>query len=77
MNDSEIILLGDPVVHRNGSDDSIGIVTQTGSNFKVLWNEQTEPSIEIESRIRLANLDEIEASQRLVQGDMGSKVKRI
>lgn len=35
---TEVILLGDPVVYISGTEDCLGVVTQTGSSTKVLWN---------------------------------------
>lgn len=70
MNESEIILLGDPVVYRDdliGSDE-IGVVTNTCiSNFKVLWNDETNSRPEIYERLRVARLDEVDAQCRLIR----------
>ena len=61
---TEVILLGDPVVYIDCDDDCLGIVTQTGSSIKVLWSDETHHRTEIEKRLRLADLDEIEAGCR-------------
>jgi hypothetical protein len=47
MFDEEVMLLGDPVVYRNdikGFND-VGVVVQTGSCFKVLWNGEHHPRV--------------------------------
>lgn len=62
---TEVILLGDPVVYISGTEDCLGVVTQTGSSTKVLWNGEQHHRTEIESRLRLAYLDEIDAGCRL------------
>ena len=69
MSESEIILLGDPVVYRDdikGFDD-IGIVVQTGSSLHVLWNDETQHRVEIYERLRPARLDEVDAQCRVIR----------
>ncbi|MBV7307325.1 phosphohistidine phosphatase [Acinetobacter sp. CWB-G5] len=82
---SEVILLGDPVVYRDDIKgfDHVGVVVQTGSSLHVLWNDETQPQVEIYERLRPARLDEVAAQCRVhrkdgnkfSQGDMGSKVE--
>ncbi|MGB9039725.1 MAG: phosphohistidine phosphatase [Acinetobacter calcoaceticus] len=65
----EVILLGDPVVYRDdikGFDD-VGVVVQTGSCFKVLWNGEHHPRVQVYGQLRLADLDEVEANTRIVR----------
>lgn len=66
----EVILLGDPVVYRddikNGFDE-VGVVVQTGSCFKVLWNGEHHPRVQVIGQLRLADLDEVEAGQRIIK----------
>ena len=73
MSESELILLGDPVVYRDdltGSDE-IGVVTNTcTSNFKVLWNDETNSRPEIYERLRVARLDEVDAQCRMIRKDL-------
>ena len=73
MKDQEIILLGDLVVYRDdlkGSDE-IGVVTNTCiSNFKVLWNDETNSRPEIYERLRVARLDEVDAQCRMIRKDL-------
>lgn len=72
MSESEIILLGDPVVYKDhvqGSEE-IGVVTNACmSNFKVLWNDETNSRTEIYERLRIASLDEVDAQSRLIRKD--------
>ncbi|MBR7685898.1 phosphohistidine phosphatase [Acinetobacter nosocomialis] len=66
----EVILLGDPVVYRddiNNGFDAVGVVVQTGSCFKVLWNGEHHPRVQIIGQLRLADLDEVEAGQRIIK----------
>lgn len=65
----EVILLGDPVVYRDdikGFDD-VGVVVQTGSCFKVLWNGEHHPRVQVYGQLRPADLDEVEANTRIVR----------
>ena len=62
---TEVILLGDPVVYKEGSCDWLGVVTKTGSSFKVLWNGEQHHRTEIYNRLRLAELAEVDAGCRL------------
>lgn len=67
----DIILLGDPVVYRDdikGFND-LGVVTKTGSCFEVLWNGESNSSVTIYERVRLARLDEVDAGCRVIQED--------
>ncbi|NUF83712.1 phosphohistidine phosphatase [Acinetobacter seifertii] len=69
MFDEEVMLLGDPVVYRDdikGFDD-VGVVVQTGSCFKVLWNGEHHPRVQVIGQLRLADLDEVEAGQRNIK----------
>lgn len=64
----DIILLGDPVVYRDdikGFND-LGVVTKTGTCFEVLWNGESCASVTIYERVRLARLDEVDASCRII-----------
>ncbi|MDQ9029251.1 phosphohistidine phosphatase [Acinetobacter nosocomialis] len=67
--ESEVILLGDPVVYRDdikGFDD-VGVVVQANSSLYVLWNNETTPRIEIYERLRGARLDEVDAGYRVIR----------
>lgn len=64
---TEVILLGDPVVYIDCDDDRLGVVTKTGSSLKVLWNGETHHRTEIEKRLRLADLAEIDAGCRIAK----------
>lgn len=71
MFDEEVMLLGDPVVYRDdikGFDD-VGVVVQTGSCFKVLWNGEHHPRVQVYGQLRLADLDEVEAGQRKIKNE--------
>ncbi|EXS29167.1 hypothetical protein J690_1296 [Acinetobacter sp. 742879] len=71
MFDEEVMLLGDPVVYRNdikGFND-VGVVVQTGSCFKVLWNGENHPRVQVYGQLRLADLDEVEAGQRIIKNE--------
>lgn len=73
MSESEIILLGDPVVYRDDIKgfDEIGVVTSSCiNNFKVLWNEESHSRTEIYNRLRLASLDEVDAQCRMINKDL-------
>lgn len=65
----EVILLGDPVVYRDDIKgfDEVGVVVQTGSCFKVLWNGEHHPRVQVIGQLRLADLDEVEAGQRIIK----------
>lgn len=65
----EVILLGDPVVYRDDIKgfDEVGVVVQTGSCFKVLWNGEHHPRVQVIGQLRLADLDEVEAGQRNIK----------
>ncbi len=65
----EVILLGDPVVYRDDLKgfDEVGVVVQTGSCFKVLWNGEHHPRVQVIGQLRLADLDEVEAGQRNIK----------
>lgn len=67
----EVILLGDPVVYRDDIKgfDEVGVVVQTGSCFKVLWNGEHQPRVQVYGQLRLANLDEVEAGQRIIKNE--------
>lgn len=68
----EVILLGDPVVYRddiNNGFDEVGVVVQTGSCFKVLWNGEHHPRVQVIGQLRLADLDEVEAGQRSIKNE--------
>lgn len=67
----EVILLGDPVVYRDDIKgfDEVGVVVQTGSCFKVLWNGEHHPRVQVIGQLRLADLDEVEAGQRIVKNE--------
>lgn len=72
MSESEIILLGDPVVYRDDIKgfDEVGVVTSSCiNNFKVLWNEESHSRTEIYNRLRVASLDEVDAQCRLIRKD--------
>lgn len=72
---TEVILLGDPVVYRDdikGFDD-VGVVVSTGT-LQVLWNDETTPRIEIEERLRLARLDEVDGHCRVIKKGMAHDV---
>lgn len=65
----ELMLLGDPVVYRDdikGFDD-IGVVVQTGSCFKVLWNGEHHPRVQVYGQLRPADPNEVEANTRIVR----------
>ena len=67
--DSEIILLGDPVVYRDDLKgfDSVGVVIKSnGSSLKVLWNDEHHPRAEQYERLRVASLDEVDAQCRVI-----------
>lgn len=69
---TEIILLGDPVVYRDDIQgfDEMGVVTNASeTNFKVLWNDEVNSKIELQDRLRIARLDEVEAQSRLIEGN--------
>lgn len=69
MFDEEVMLLGDPVVYRDdikGFED-VGVVVQTGSCFKVLWNGEHHPRVQVYGQLRLADLDEVEAGKRNIR----------
>ena len=69
---SEVILLGDPVVYKDHvyGMDEIGVVTNASpTNFKVLWNDEMNSKVEIYERLRLAQLDEVDAQCRLIRGN--------
>lgn len=71
MNESEVILLGDPVCYVDSIQgvDEIGVVTNSCiTNFKVLWNDEINSKIEIYNRIRLARFDEVDAQCRMITG---------
>ncbi|OUC67329.1 phosphohistidine phosphatase [Acinetobacter seifertii] len=67
----EVILLGDPVVYRDDIKgfDEVGVVVQTGSCFKVLWNGEHHPRVQVIGQLRLADLDEVEAGQRIIKNE--------
>lgn len=67
----EVILLGDPVVYRDDLKgfDEVGVVVQTGSSFKVLWNGEHHPRVQVIGQLRLADLDEVEAGQRSIKNE--------
>ena len=68
--DSEIILLGDPVVYRDDLKgfDSVGVVIKSnGSSLKVLWNDEHYPRTEQYERLRVASLDEVDAQCRVIR----------
>lgn len=69
MKDQDIILLGDPVVYHDHIKgfDNLGVVTESGSSIKVLWNDDAQPSSEIYDRLRLARLDEVDAQCRVIK----------
>ena len=72
MSESKAILLGDPVVYQDHVQgmNEIGVVTNARlTNFKVLWNDETNSKTEIYNRLRLARLDEVDAQCRLIQKD--------
>ena len=72
MSDSEIILLGDPVVYRDDRKgfDCLGVVTKSnGSSLQVLWNDEHHPRTEQYDRLRVASLDEVDAQCRLIRKD--------
>lgn len=67
--DSEIILLGDPVVYRDDLKgfDNVGVVTKSnGSSLQVLWNDEHHPRTEQYDRLRVASLDEVDAQCRIL-----------
>ncbi len=66
---SEVILLDDPVVYRDDIKgfDHVGVVVQTGSSLHVLWNDETQPQVEIYERLRPARLDEVDAQCRVIR----------
>ena len=67
--DSEIILLGDPVVYRDDLKgfDSVGVVIKSnGSSLKVLWNDEHHPRTEQYERLRPASLEEVEEHCRII-----------
>ena len=69
MSESEIILLGDPVVYRDDRKgfDCLGVVTKSnGSSLQVLWNDEQHPRTEQYDRLRVASLDEVDAQYRLI-----------
>ena len=69
MSESEIILLGDPVVYRDDLKgfDCLGVVTKSnGSSLQVLWNDESHPQTEQYDRLRVASLDEVDAQYRLI-----------
>ena len=66
----EIILLGDPVCYVDSIHGAnvIGVVTSSCmTNFKVLWNDETQSRVEVYSKLRLASLEEVDAQSRIVQ----------
>ena len=72
MSDSEIILLGDPVVYRDDrkGSDCLGLVTKSnGSSLQVLWNDEHHPRTEQYDRLRVASLDEVDAQCRVIRKD--------
>ena len=72
MSDSEIILLGDPVVYRDDRKgfDCLGVVTKSnGSSLQALWNDEHHPRTEQYDRLRVASLDEVDAQCRLIRKD--------
>ncbi|WP_046023695.1 hypothetical protein [Acinetobacter baumannii] len=71
MFDEEVMLLGDPVVYRDDLKgfDEVGVVVQTGSSFKVLWNGEHHPRVQLIGQLRLADLDEVEAGHRIIKNE--------
>ena len=70
MSDSEIILLGDPVVYRDDLKgfDKVGVVIKSnGSSLKVLWNDEHHPRTEQYERLRVASLDEVDVQCRMIR----------
>lgn len=70
MSESEIILLGDPVVYRDDLKgfDCLGVVTKSnGSSLQVLWNDEQHPRTEQYDRLRVASLDEVDAQCRVIK----------
>lgn len=65
----EIILQGDSVVYRDDISgfDSIGVVTQSGTSLQVQWSGEDHSRVEINDRLRLARLDEVDAQHRLIK----------
>lgn len=64
MSESEIILLGDPVVYRDDLKgfDCLGVVTKSNcSSLQVLWNDEQHSRTEQYDRLRVASLDEVDA----------------